>query len=174
MAVLEAITGFAMSTVGGGLFGYIASAANRLIGIKEAKIKFDQDKQRAEWTRSDKAQERQHIANMHKLNAENRKAETEQEIRLIERRFDGEARIASHKDQTALALNPQGEQWTINLLRLVRPILTLYFAICALIIFIMIKDVNIRSEVVMQLLYLAGMSCGWWFGDAAKRTKPNA
>lgn len=171
MAFFETIAGFAMSSVGGGLFGYLASAANRLIGLKEAKLKFEQDRERAEWQRTDKADERRHIAAMHEANAAARKDETEQEIRLIGRRFDGEARTASHADQTALALNPQGAQWTINLLRLVRPLLTLYFAVCALIIFFAFKDGTIRADIVAQILYLAGLSCGWWFGDSAKRTE---
>lgn len=131
----------------------------------------------------DKAQERKFILEKYRLDAEIRSKEIESEEKITEAKAYGETLAASYLHDTSYGM---ASQWVINILRLVRPVLTLLlWALVALIWFGVLRDIKDNAqlpwkigqshELVMQIvgtvLYCATAATLWWFGTRDSRTR---
>lgn len=95
-----------------------------------------------------------------------REKEMSNEIAQAEIRADMEALRGSYQE----ASNQVGEtyRWVIAVLKLTRPTLTAMLAIGA----ISLAAIHHQEmDLIDQVIYLAGVAIGWWFGDRRKTAK---
>jgi len=98
-----------------------------------------------------------------KLGAE----ESEREMEITQAKIDADSRVASYSHD---AVGGTSSMWVIDLLRLVRPVLT--FALIILVGILYFKAVpEGRATIEASVIYLCSSSCLWWFGDRALRKK---
>lgn len=123
----------------------------------------------------------------HKQKIAEKKIDYEQELKLIERQsqlrmaeqqLDNEHRmdVAEEENYTHRVMATyehdsnfgEASQWVVNILRLVRPVLTLVLIFGA---YWMAGKTEAVTELTLanQALALAGMSVSWWFGDRSKK-----
>lgn len=115
--------------------------------------------------------EKMKLAHSHELalfqkEAELRDREMSNEIALAEIRADREALRGSYQE----AASQVGEtyRWVIAVLKLTRPTLTAMLAIGA----ISLAAIHAQDmDLIDQVIYLAGVAIGWWFGDRRKTAK---
>ena len=86
-----------------------------------------------------------------------REAEWEHESAIAEADAAARMRDASYRHDTAAG---RGSQWVVNVLRLVRPTLTLADTT--------VDGESLRGRIVSATLYLATAAVTWWFGDRAR------
>ena len=129
-------------TAAGGITGLIGSLAGKVFGyfernqkIKEKKLEFEQELRLLELEHTFKSKEREH----------------EQKILIEQNAADLRLASYAHDSNTGHA-----DQWVINLLRLVRPALTLGLVLLA------------YTMPRTETLYLATTAVSWWFGDRAR------
>ena len=98
-----------------------------------------------------------------KLGAE----ESEREMAIAQSKIDADSRMASYSHDSMVGAS---SVWVINVLRLVRPVLT--FALIILVGILYFKAVpEGRATIEASVIYLCSSSCLWWFGDRAMRKK---
>ncbi len=129
-------------TAAGGVTGLIGSLAGKVFGfferkqkLQEKKMEFEQELKLLELEHTFQSQEREHE---HKL--------------LIEQSA-AELRSASYSHDSNIG---EASQWVINILRLVRPALTISLVVLA------------YSMPGSETFYLATTAVSWWFGDRAR------
>ena len=83
------------------------------------------------------------------------------ELEAIKLNADKDALIASYKHDTD---GGTASQWVIDLLRLVRPIITFY-ALLVVSVFYFFVDSAGKGMIIAALLEVAAMSVSWWFGS---------
>ena len=165
MGLITEIGNLLSSGASGGLFGFGASILKGHFKSKWAAAQFDRDLKLKALEREDKEAERAHVRELHQLNAAAAERETEREIKIIEHRGNAEFKNLSMKDQVSLSVNENGSQWSINALRLVRPILTVLYTVFVGLIYVTTDDPVLKSFVVHQIIFLASLTTGWWFGE---------
>lgn len=148
---MASFSSFAIDAAAGGVFGLIGTALGRVAGFFEQKQAFAQE--RARWS---------HEVTLHELNQKARAMETEAELALIEQAGSWRGLEASFKAEASAGL---ASQWVVNILRLVRPVLTLLLWLITGWIFSKTQDGNVVDAAV----FAATAATLWWFGDRAPR-----
>lgn len=72
-----------------------------------------------------------------------------------------DTQVASYKHDTD---GGQASLWVVDLLRLVRPVITFY-ALALITVFWFSANVVDKGLIVASILDVASMSVAWWFGD---------
>lgn len=165
MAILESIATVGLAAGGGGILGMAGSLLGRVAGFFENRQAFQQ--KQAGWKND--VFLREHEIQLHRLQQEARKHETEQELDIIAQAGSYRGLESSLKASRALNANPSGSPWVINVLRLVRPVLTIFLLLLVAWIFKSIEDPIIRGEVMSAVVFSATTAVAWWYGDRAPR-----
>ena len=148
---MDTIIGLGLDAAAGGVFGLIGTAVGRIAGFFERRQTFKQAQ--ARWA---------HELELHKLQMHARLQETEMELALaaqegswrgLQASIDAEAKIGT------------ASLWVINLLRLVRPVLTLLLWLITGWIF----SVTQNGSIVEAAVFAATAATLWWFGDRAPK-----
>lgn len=129
----------------------------------------------------DRAQERKFIIEKYRLDAELRAKETESEERMAESQSAAEMISASYLHDSSAGT---GSPWVVNILRLVRPALTLMLWVLVAFIWVSImKDIEqakdlpwlaeksqvLKEQIVGSVVYCATAATLWWFGTRDMR-----
>ncbi len=149
------IVNLGLDAAAGGLFGMLGTALGRIAGYFERQQGFVQEQ--ARW---------QHEYRLHELNMRAQAQETELEIELAAQAGSWKGLEASIRADAALG---KASLWVINLLRLVRPALTLFLWGIAAWIF----AITHRGEIADAAVFAATAATLWWFGDRAPKNFQN-
>jgi hypothetical protein len=77
-------------------------------------------------------------------------------------------RAASYQhDQSAVPASP----WAVNVLRMVRPVLTGGLIILVGVIYFRTENLAQQEVIIQSVIYMASSATLWWFGDRALRSK---
>jgi len=98
-----------------------------------------------------------------KLGAE----ENERELEIVKTKAAGDARTASYQHDIFLG---NGSVWVVDVLRLVRPVLTFTLIILVGILYFQ-SDINGKNIMEASVVYMCSSCVLWWFGDRAIRKK---
>ena len=98
-----------------------------------------------------------------KLGAE----ENERELEIVKTKAAGDARTASYSHDSSIG---NGSVWVANILRLVRPILTLSLIAVTLVLYLKATPGG-RDMIEISVIYMTSSAVLWWFGDRAMRKK---
>ncbi len=138
----------------GGVFGIIGTALGRIASYFERKQAYEQEQKR--WG---------HELKLHELQMQANQQESEMELAI-------EAQKGSWsglRDSLLADANiGKASQWVINILRLVRPCLTLLLWMISAWVFSLTGDADIANAAV----FAATAATLWWFGDRAPRKPP--
>lgn len=145
------IVGLGMDAAAGGLFGIVGTALGRVAGFFERGQTFKQEQ--ARWS---------HEYKLHELQMQARTQETEMELALAAQSGSWKGLEASINAEAAIG---DASRWVINILRLVRPTLTLLLWFITGGIFIMTQN----GAIVEAAVFAATASTLWWFGDRAPK-----
>lgn len=145
------LLGLGVDAAAGGLFGIVGTALGRVAGFFERKQTFLQEQ--ARWS---------HEYKLHELNMQARSQETEMELALAAQSGSWRGLEASIKADAAIG---KASQWVVNILRLVRPSLTLLLWMITAGIFIITRE----SAIVEAAVFAATAATLWWFGDRAPK-----
>ncbi len=146
---MDAILGLGLDAAAGGVFGLVGTALGRIAGFFERKQSFKQEQ--ARWG---------HELELHKLQMQARSQETEMELALAAQQGSWRGLQASIDAEAKIG---QASLWVINLLRLVRPVLTLLLWLITGWIF----SVTQNGSIVEAAVFAATAATLWWFGDRA-------
>ena len=93
--------------------------------------------------------------------------ENEREMAITQSKIDADSRVASYSHDSMAGT---GSIWVIDLLRLVRPVLT--FALIILVGILYFKAApGGRATIEASVIYMASSATLWWFGDRAMARK---
>jgi len=145
------IIGLGLDAAAGGVFGLVGTALGRVAGFFERRDENAQEK--ARWS---------HEYRLHELNMRARAQESEIEIELAAQAGSWKGLEASILADAASGV---ASRWVINLLRLVRPSLTLLLWLITTWIFIQTQNQAIAEAAV----FAATAATLWWFGDRAPK-----
>ena len=139
---------FLISLISGGATGLLGTLIGRVVGFYENKQKF------------------QHELKLLELQAKIGKEEAEHELAVAEAKAAADLRVASYRHDTDTG---QGSLWVTNTLRLIRPALTIVLVLAVIMLWFTAEqfEVDIRTQVVVAIIYLATSAVTWWFGDRA-------
>ncbi len=145
------------SALSGGFLGLVGSIFNKgfLFLEKKEEAKFKQQ----EWEQEIKLL---NLQQTYKLQELDKKQE------LLSGNLDGQLRESSYKHDSDLGL---ASLWVINILRLVRPTLTLILIIVMAILWFTIGEsqTDLQAKIIEAILFCATSSLTWWFGDRVKK-----
>lgn len=145
------IISLGLDAVAGGVFGIIGTALGRVAGIFERRDK--QAHERAKWL---------HEYKLHALNIKARAQESEFEMAMAAQAGSWAGLEASIKAETSIGV---ASKWVINVLRLVRPALTILLWLITAGIFLQTQNEAIAEAAV----FAATAATLWWFGDRAPK-----
>jgi len=145
------IIGLGLDAVAGGIFGIFGTAIGRVAGFFERKQTFEQEQ--ARWG---------HEIKLHELNMQAQAVETEMELALAAQAGSWAGLNASIIAEASIG---PASRWVINILRLVRPILTLLLWFITAWIFLKTQN----SAIAEAAVFAATASTLWWFGDRAPK-----
>lgn len=148
---MASLLGLGMDAAAGGAFGLIGTALGRVAGFFERKQSFAQEQ--ARWG---------HELRLHELQMQARSQETEMELALAAQSGSWRGLEASIKADAAIG---KASQWVINILRLVRPVLTLILWFITAGIFVITKE----GAIIEAAVFAATAATLWWFGDRAPK-----
>lgn len=148
---MEAALGLGLDALAGGVFGIVGTALGRVANYFEKKQAFIQEQ--ARWG---------HEYRLHELNMQARHQEAELEIALAAQQGSWKGLESSIKAEAALG---KASLWVINILRLVRPSLTLLLWGLTAIIFALTGD----TAIIEATVFAATAATLWWFGDRAPK-----
>jgi hypothetical protein len=139
---------FLISLISGGATGLLGTLIGRILGFYENKQKF------------------QHELKLLELQAKIGAEESEREMAIAQAKAASDLRVASYAHDSETG---QGSQWVTNTLRLIRPALTLMLVMAVIMLWFTAEqfEVDIRTQVVVAIIYLATSAVTWWFGDRA-------
>ena len=93
--------------------------------------------------------------------------ESERELAIAESTAAADVRTASYGHDSSVGV---GSAWVVNVLRLVRPVLT--FTLIVLVGIVYFKsDIGGKATIELSVLFMCSSSVLWWFGDRALRKK---
>lgn len=147
------LIGLGMDAAAGGIFGIVGTALGRIAGYFERQQTFEQEQKR--WG---------HELALHELQMKAKAQESEMELAITQQQGSWAGLTESLKADAALG---QGSQWVINMLRLVRPTLTLLLWLITGWIFAVTQD----GSIVEAAVFAATAATLWWFGDRAPKPK---
>lgn len=140
------ITDILLAIFGGGATGLFGSMFHRVFKYVE------------------KRQDNKFILEKYKLDAQIRAQETEREAEIAETTYQYEALMASYTHDTRTGI---ASKWVINILRLIRPTITLL--LWGLVAMIWISPQNqstdFQAQVISTVMYCATAATLWWFGS---------
>ena len=140
-----------LSILGGGATGFLGTVFDRVFGFFEKK------------------EERQFILEKYQLDAQERAKERESELAIAESKNASDMLVASYGHDTGVG---EGSQWVIDLLRLVRPFITVFLWVMVLIIWATVEvEYDFKGQIISTVLYCATAATLWWFGTRDKRKK---
>ena len=139
----------------GGLFGLIGTSLGRFARYFERKQSYRQEQ--ARWL---------HEYKLHELNMQARAQETEMELALAAQAGSWAGLEASIAADAQIG---QASLWVVNILRLVRPVLTLLLWLITAWIFSRTQN----GAIVEAAVFAATAATLWWFGDRAPKPKLN-
>ena len=116
----------------------------------------------------EKATHAEHLRTMemHRLQHELKSQELESERLIVQEQAASDLRRASYVHDSSAG---NSDTWVVNILRLVRPFITLLLIILvAILYFSNATEIN-RIEIVHSLIYMASSATLWWFGDRTLR-----
>lgn len=143
--------GLGLDAAAGGVFGIIGTALGRVAGYFERRQSFKHEVQR--WSHEYKLHELQMAANQQ---------EAELELAIAAQQGSWQGLEASIKAEAAIG---EASKWVINLLRLVRPALTLLLWCITAWIFVATQ----QESIVEAAVFAATAATLWWFGDRAPK-----
>jgi len=140
----------------GGATGVIGSVIGKAFSFVDA------------WQEEKKA-EKDHGRTIEMLRVKNESGteEKEREMAVAEANADANMRMASYQHD---AMAGTSSIWVANLLRLVRPVLTLGLIILVGILYFS-ADMGGRATIEASVIYMTSSAVLWWFGDRALRPK---
>lgn len=148
---MDTIIGLGLDAAAGGVFGLVGTALGRVAGFFERRQSFRQEQ--ARWL---------HELELHKLQMQAKAQETEMELALAAQQGSWRGLQASIDAEAKIG---QASLWVINLLRLVRPVLTLLLWIITAWIF----SATQNGAIVEAAVFAATAATLWWFGDRAPK-----
>ena len=158
---------FFMTILSGGATGLLGS-------LISSGFKFFQGIQ----DRKEAAEIRAHELALQRLAIETGQAETESELKIITEESRRDQLVASYRHDSEIG---RSSRWVVNILRLVRPVLT--FALIALTAWIYFKLTDalaggnaavLREYIVHTIVYTTSAAVLWWFGDRALSPRKTA
>jgi hypothetical protein len=150
-ALMADVMALGFEAAAGGLFGIFGTALGRVAGFFERRQTHSQEQ--ARWG---------HEYKLHELNMQARSQETEMELALVAQSGSWAGLEASIKADAAIG---KASQWVVNVLRLVRPALTLLLWGITAGIFLRTQNEAIAEAAV----FAATAATLWWFGDRAPK-----
>ena len=93
--------------------------------------------------------------------------ESERELAVAESAAAADIRTASYKHDSSVGM---GSIWVVDVLRMVRPILTFTLIVLVGIIYFKSGEVD-KSTINLSVLYMCSSAVLWWFGDRSLRPK---
>jgi len=145
------IFGLGLDAVAGGIFGIFGTALGRVAGYFERKQTFKHEVER--WG---------HEYKLHELQMQAQAQETELELALAAQEGSWRGLNASIAADARIG---KASQWVINILRLVRPALTLLLWLITGWIFAATQN----GAIVEAAVFAATAATLWWFGDRAPK-----
>ena len=148
---MASIIGLGLDAAAGGAFGIVGTVLGRAAGYFERKQSFKHEI--ARWS---------HEYKLHELQMAAKAQETEMELALAAQQGSWQGLAASIKADANIG---KASLWVINVLRLVRPILTLLLWLITGWIFAVTQNGAIAEAAV----FAATAATLWWFGDRAPK-----
>lgn len=107
--------------------------------------------------------------------AEERKRQDDMAMAKLQ--VDGQTAVADLNSYTALRAASYAQDaalgvpdtWVVDILRLVRPFITIYALFLETVLFFMTQDAEIKKLIVAAILETSAMTVTWWFGDRYKK-----
>lgn len=137
----------------GALVGGAGSALSKWIGIKEKKLSFE------------------HEIKLLEMQEKIAKSETENELAIVQESTYSNMRTASYEHDMATG---KTSRWVNNILRLVRPLLTVMLIALVWFIWATVADETQKSDIISNVMFMASASLAWWFGDRAPSSKKSS
>ena len=139
----------------GGATGIIGSLITKGIGLFEAHQK-----------RQDRILDFEHELKLLDKQAALRMQESENELLIAQAEAAANLREASYAHDASAG---RAHTWVVDILRLVRPVLTLF--LIGLVGTFYVMHVEQRAEITASILYMASSAVLWWYGDRSLTTK---
>ena len=149
--------GVISSVLTGGATGLIGSLLSKGIGIFEAGQK-----------RKDKALEYEQELKLLDRQAVLKTAESENELAITAAQTSAELRTASYAHDAGMG---KPHRWVVDVLRLVRPVLTGFLLILVGGIYFTTNDFAMKAGVIDSILFMTSSAVTWWFGDRSLQSK---
>lgn len=86
----------------------------------------------------------------------------ENELAIVNAETAGAIREASYQHDMA---SGRPHKWVVDVLKLVRPTLTVLLVGLTWVIYLTTADLGIQAEVVSSVLFMTSSAGAWWFGD---------
>lgn len=145
------------SVLTGGATGILGSVLGKAFNFVDMYV--EEKKAAGEHTRT---------IEMHRLQAELRADELENERAIVEEQSAGAARVASYGMMTGVEVP---YPWVAAILRLMRPVLTIMLVCITWYIYASTDDLAQQETIIQSVVFLSSTSILWWFGDRAMRPK---
>lgn len=140
-----------LSILGGGATGLLGTIFSRMFGFFEVQ------------------KEREFILHKYKLDAQERARERESEAAIAADNAAATILESSYAHDTNIGA---ASQWVINLLRLVRPVITLLLWFLVALIWLTVEEqYDFKGQIISTVLYCATAATLWWFGTRDRREK---
>jgi len=149
--------GVISSVLTGGATGLIGSLLSKGIGIFEASQR-----------RKDKALEYEQELKLLDKQAALKTAETENELAIANAETAASLREASYSHDSSMG---KPHRWVVDVLRLVRPVLTAFLLILVGGIYFTTNDFAMKAGVIDSVLFMTSSAVTWWFGDRSLQSK---
>ena len=149
--------GVISSVLTGGATGLIGSLLSKGIGSFEASQR-----------RKDKALEYEQELKLLDKQAALRTAETENELAIANAETAASLREASYAHDNSLG---KPHRWVVDVLRLVRPVLTALLLVLVGGIYFTTDDFAMKAGVIDSVLFMTSSAVTWWFGDRSLQSK---
>ncbi len=145
--ILSVLTGGAT-----GILGSLLSSGLKFLDLWAQEKKADGDHKRT--------------MEMHRLQAELKAEDDERALEAMQAQAAADLKTASYQHDMSLG---KSSRWVTDILRLIRPALTLILVALIGVIYWTVADFAMQQEIVSSTLYMASTAVLWWFGDRAVR-----
>ena len=148
---------FLGSVLTGGMTGILGSVIGKAFNFVDM------------WAEEKKARgEHERTMEMHRLQAELKADELENERMIVEEQSAGAARVAAYGMMQGVEVP---YPWVAAILRLIRPILTIMLVAIVWYIYATSNDFSHQETIIQSVIYMASTAVLFWFGDRAMRPK---
>ena len=146
------VTDILIAVFGGGATGLFSSMFHRVFKYFENK------------------QQQKFILEKYRLDAELRAKEAEREAEIAETTYQHQSLIASYNHDTGTGM---ASKWVINILRLIRPTITLLLWGLVAMIWLSTdnQSTDFKAQVISTVMYCATAATLWWFGSRESKRK---